>query len=91
MKIWKRFYKYPGLGFWENFFGGHADIGPVTVYGENAMHWAVTVRVKGRGFLCFRLPFRCFGGWRPLYCYFSPDGTPTNASRWFWGRKARDY
>lgn len=27
------------LGFWEGYFGGHINIGPVTIYGENAMHW----------------------------------------------------
>lgn len=76
--------KYPDLSFAENFLGGHWDIGPITIYGENAMQWAVNVRTK-KGYLCFRLPIRCFGKWWPLYCYMSPDGTPNNATKWYWG------
>jgi hypothetical protein len=78
--------KYPELSFYENFLGGHLDIGPVTIYGENAMHWAVNIRFKGKGYLCFRLPLRCFGSWWPLYCYFSPDATPSSATKWYWGK-----
>lgn len=68
----------------ERFFGGHLSIGPLTIYGENAMHWAVNIRCQ-RGYLCFRLPLRCFGYWWPLYCYFSPDATPHSATWWGWG------
>ena len=82
--------KYPNLSFAENFLGGHINIGPVTIFGENAMHWAVVIRTQW-GCLSFRLPFRCFGKWWPLYCFLSPNGTPSKATRWFWGRKARGY
>lgn len=82
--------RYPSLSFAENFLSGHIRLGPVTIYGENAMHWAVNIRTR-KGWLCFRLPLRCFGGWWPLYCYFSPDGTPTRATWWGWGRKARGF
>ena len=79
--------KYPSLSFAENFLGGFVDIGPITIYGENAMHWAVNIKTS-KGYLCFRLPVRCFNKWWPLYCYLSPNGTPQGATKWFWGRKA---
>lgn len=60
---------------------GYLSLGRLTVFGENAMHWGVRVKLKNN-FLCFRLPFRCYGGWWPLYLYISPDGTPTSA---IWG------
>jgi len=78
--------RYPGLGFKENFLGGHITIGRLTIYGENAMHWAVNFKMKN-GFFCFKLPIRCFGTWWPLYCYFSPNATPAKATHCFWGRK----
>ena len=80
--------RYQSLSFAENFLGGHVTIGPVTIYGENAMHWAVNIKIRD-GWFCFRLPIRCFGAWWPLYCYFSPDATPTRATWWGWGRKSR--
>lgn len=71
--------EYESLSYWENFMSGHLTIGRVTFYGENAMHWAVNIRFK-KTYMCFRLPFRCFGEWKPLYLYFSPDGTPSSAT-----------
>ena len=68
--------KYSGLSFCENFLGGHINIGPVTIYGSNAMHWAVNINSRKWGYICFRLPFRCFGKWWPLYFYISPNATP---------------
>lgn len=78
--------RYPDLGFAENLLGGHVNLGRITVFGENAMHWAVNIRAA-HGLLCFRLPLRCFGRWWPLYCYFSPDGTPNQATWWGWGKR----
>jgi hypothetical protein len=60
--------------------GGHVSLGPVTVYGRNAMHFAVNVHTKRWGYVCFRLPLRCFGMWWPVYFYCSPDGTPSAAT-----------
>jgi hypothetical protein len=71
--------RYPHLSFAENFLGGHLNIGPVTIYGENAMHWAVNIRSRW-GYICFRLPFRSMGRWWPLYFYVSPDATPGRAT-----------
>lgn len=72
--------KYESLSWWENFMGGHITIfGIITIFGENAMHWGVTIKIRKK-YLCFRLPFRCFGSWWPLYLYISPDGTPASAT-----------
>ena len=60
-------------------FRGHLNVGPITIYGRNAMHWAVNIRSKW-GWICFRLPFRCFGRWWPLYFYISPNATPQDAT-----------
>lgn len=76
--------KYPTLNWFENFMRGHINIGPITIYGENAMHWAVNIRLQ-KTYMCFRLPFRSSGRWWPLYLYFSPDATPTEAT-FKWGR-----
>lgn len=59
------------------FFSGHFNIGKhVTVYGLNAMHWAVNIRTKRWGYICFRLPLPCFGKFPRLYFYVSPNATP---------------
>lgn len=66
--------------FIDRYFGGHITVGRVTVFGRNAMHWAINIRTERWGYVCFRLPFRCFGRWWPLYWYCSPDGTPQAAT-----------
>ena len=80
--------KYPNLSFLENFLGGHLNLGPITIYGANAMHWAINISTRW-GYVCFRLPFRCFGKWWPLYFYVSPDSTPQGATfiipKWYRG------
>lgn len=63
---------------------GHISIGRLTVFGRNAMHWGVTFWTKRWGYICFRLPFFCFGRWWPLYFYISPNATPW-ASTFFLG------
>lgn len=60
--------------------GGHINLGPVTIFGRNAMHWAVNIRTHRWGWVCFRLPFFCYGAWWPLYLYASPNGTPWAAT-----------
>jgi len=65
--------------FWEKYFGGHINIGPIVIYGENAMHWAINIKTRW-GYICFRLPLRCFGRWWNLYFYISPNGTPSQAT-----------
>jgi len=68
------------MHFWENFLGGHISVGPITIYGANAMHWAVNIYTKRWGYICFRLPFPCFGKWWSLYFYISPNATPWAAT-----------
>lgn len=82
--------EYKSLSWWENFMSGHLNIGPATIYGENAMHWAVNIRTKRWGYICFRLPLRCFGTWWPLYFYTSPNGTPGKATYCI-PKKYKDY
>ena len=66
--------------------GGHISIGSrksgfyVVIYGRNAMHYAVNIFWGGKGYLCFRLPFFCYGKWWKLYLYYSPDATPQRAT-----------
>lgn len=58
-------------------FGGHINLGrKVTIYGLNAMQWAINIRTKRWGIVCFRLPLPCFNKFPPLYFYVSPNGTP---------------
>lgn len=68
-------------------FDGHLNIGKrITVYGDNAMHWGVTIWTKTFGFICFRLPFKSCGHRWPLYFYCSPDATP-NMATFFIGKE----
>jgi len=64
----------------EERLAGHITLGPVTIYGANAMHWAVNIATRRWGWVCFRLPLPCFGRWWPLYFYCSPDATPQSAT-----------
>lgn len=58
---------------------GHLSIGPVTIYGRNAMHWAVDIRTR-RGTLCLRPTTWTFGVRWPWYLYLSPNATPWAAT-----------
>lgn len=60
--------------------GGHFRIGPITVYGRNAMHFAVNIKTRRWGYLCFQPTVRCFGRWWPWYFYASPNATPWAAT-----------
>lgn len=88
MKIWGLTKKYKALSWWENFMGGHTNIGPVTIFGANAMNWAVNIRTKKWGYICFTLPvlarFRRRANTGKLYFdwyfYLSPNGTPWAAT-----------
>lgn len=51
----------------------------VVIYGANAMHWAVNVRVFGN-WVCFHPTTRTFGGRWPWYFYISPDATSFRAT-----------
>lgn len=83
MKIWGIHKRYKSLSWFENFMGGHLSIGPITIYGANAMNWAVNIRTRRWGYLCFTIP--CPARYRMTnrgervyqwYIYLSPNGTP---------------
>lgn len=79
--------KYPGLSWWENFMGGHITIGPITIYGANAMNWAVNIKSKW-GYICFSLPsIRRYKYGRKPYFYISPDATPGSSTYYRGPRK----
>lgn len=57
--------------------GGNITIGPVTIYGANAMCWAVNIKTKRYGYICFTLPSIARKRAKMVhYLYFSPNGTP---------------
>lgn len=62
-------------------FTGHWNWWRITVYGANAMHWALNLRTRW-GWFCAHPTTRTFGGRWPWYVYLSPDGTPSAA---YWG------
>lgn len=83
MKIWGIHKTYKSLSWFENFMGGHISIFGITIYGANAMRWAVNIRTKRWGYICFTLPvlarfhYRKDGTrWWKWYFYLSPNGTP---------------
>lgn len=73
--------------FQYKFMTGHINIGNLTLFGRNAMHWGGHLYTKKYGYICFRLPFTDDGRWFPLYLYFSPNATPW-AATFMLGRKA---
>lgn len=62
---------------------GHITIGPVTLYGANAMHWTLEVSTPW-GFLCAHPTTHTFGGKWPWKVFLSPDATPMSR-RWGFG------
>jgi hypothetical protein len=76
-RIWGINKKYKSLSWFENFMGGYIDIGKnITIFGENAMHWAICIRTKKYGTIVLTLPLRCFGKYWGCHIYISPNGTP---------------
>lgn len=77
---------------------GHFNIGNLTVFGDNAMHFGCHYWTKKYGYICWRLPLPVgmanklrYGNqeklrWRPLYFYISRNATPW-ASVFFIGKK----
>jgi hypothetical protein len=87
MNVWGITKKYKDLTWWENFMGGHISIGPVTIFGANAMRWSVNIRTRRWGYICFTLPVlaryitrRDGSRWWEWYFYLSPNGTPWAAT-----------
>jgi hypothetical protein len=71
-------------------FQGHVSFGPVTIYGANAMHWAINVWWRGE-YWCFHPTTRTFGGRWPWYFYVSRDATPHGARVLYGPGHAREY
>lgn len=74
MRIWGIHKKYKGLSWTENFMGGYLRLGPITIWGANAMNWVVNIETNKFGVICFTLPV--FSNLNRMYFYFSPNGTP---------------
>lgn len=75
--MWGIHKKYKTMNWFENFMNGHLNIGSkITIFGENAMHWAICIRTKKYGTIVVTLPFKCFGKYWGCHIYFSPNGTP---------------
>lgn len=63
----------------DRWFTGHISLGPVTIYGANAMHWEINIRTRW-GFVCLHPTTRTFGCRWPWYFRVSPDATPQAAT-----------
>ena len=70
------------MSFMEQYFGGHISIGNITIYGWNAMHFAIDIKTKKYGYICFHPTIKMFGKWWHWYLYISPNATPQTAT---WG------
>lgn len=80
MKSEKRQYRFSS--FCMHRLGGSIRIGPLVLYGWNAMHIAANLWLGRRGWFCLHPPFQWFSTSWPWYCYISPDATPSAAT---WG------
>ena len=67
------------MNWFDKNMNGLCNMGPITIYGQNAMHWAVNIKIP-KCYICFRLPLRCFGKWWPLYLYISENATPGSST-----------
>lgn len=76
------------LIYWLN-WRGHFSVGPVTVFGANAMDWHMSIVTKKWGYVCMSLPVLArikkvtphtptgyFGYYLQWYFYVSPNSTP---------------
>ena len=90
MRIWGIHKKYSTLSWFENFMGGHMSFWGITIFGSNAMNWAVNISTRW-GYLCFTLPVAA--RWQrnsrgqlhySWYMYLSPNCTPW-AATWYIG------
>lgn len=69
------------MSFMEKYLGGHISMGPITIYGYNAMHFAINIWSKKlRKYICFHPTVKCYGRWWPWYFYISSNATPWGAT-----------
>lgn len=78
-RVFDRLFPYQHDSWWERRCGEHLRLGPVVLFGFNAMHVALNVRTPW-GWVCFHPTMRVFGRWWPWYFYVSQDATPFNCS-----------
>ena len=65
------------VGEWlESHFGGHIKVGPITIYGFNAMRVALNIRTCRWGYICFHPTIKFYGRKFPWYFYISRNATP---------------
>lgn len=67
----------------DKWLGGYISFFNITIYGRNAMRWAVNIKTKKYGYICFNLPIPVEGIVDKFYYYLSPDGTPNASTYWF--------
>ena len=66
----------------DEWFTGHVSLGRLTIYGANAMHWALNFWTRKWGYICFHPPTKTFGRKWSWYFYISRNATPGDA---IWG------
>lgn len=71
--------------FFEKHFGGHISVGPVTVFGLNAMHGAIEIKTERFGYITIFPPLYWSGHYQEPGIVVSPNGTPAKAT-FIWGR-----
>lgn len=82
LKNWIKFVVTPNVypkRWQDRLFRGHVSLGPLTIYGANAMHWAINLRI-GKNYWCFHPRTRTYGALWRSYFYISRDATPTAAA-----------
>lgn len=72
----------------DRIFTGHLSLGPICVYGANAMHYALEVETPW-GYLMAHPTTGERDEWR-WYVFLSPNGTPQHAT-WGTGPGFREY
>lgn len=81
MRRWMAYVATPNVypkRWQDRLFHGHVNIGRITIFGANAMHWAINIRGQ-KNWWCFHWRTRTFGAEWPWYFYISPDATPYSA------------
>lgn len=69
-------YKPP---WYERYLGEHISVGPITVFGFNAMHVAVNIKTRW-GYICFHPSVYYLRRWWRWYFYISRNATPWAAT-----------
>lgn len=72
------------MNFLEKYFSGATTINAfglrITLFGYNAMRFAVNISTETWGYLCISPTVYMFGRWTHWHIYFSPNSTPWAAT-----------